>query len=206
MAIAYLVGTPFSNPNSWASSSGGGGGTFGGTPIDSTDIIIDANSPNATSDLSAKSNSITISKPAVVITQSVALNTDAFMLVDGTWDTAGFDFTCLGVFTKSGGNFIGALSNVFLVGALLLSGSGTFSGVPALPPTILNSEDVQPTTIAEAILDLATSPQRVKGDMGEVEMPLIRDVIQADKYEQSKKAVKAGIGSMLKQIKPTGTV
>lgn len=204
MTTAFLVGTPFSNPNSWANISGGVGGSFGGLPDENTDVIIDANSVNAVADISSKINSITKSNAAVAITQSTDIDVNQFNISNGSWTTGVFAFNCTNIFTQSGGTFDASLATQFLIGVLNIS-AGTFLGSPSLP-TVDTSSDVAPTTIAEALVDAAINPKRVKDDMGEVEMPDLRAIIAADKHTANKSALSSGIAPFLKQMKPTSSL
>jgi hypothetical protein len=57
----------------------------------------------------------------------------------------------------------------------------------------------------DAINELAQAPKRVTGDEGTVEERDIKDVIAADRYEQSKKATRPPYGMRMAQIRSPGT-
>ena len=50
----------------------------------------------------------------------------------------------------------------------------------------------------------ATSPRRARGDSGEVEQHNLKDQIEADRYLNSKQAVKSGLGIRKSKLVPPG--
>lgn len=189
MAIAYAVGAVANLASCWASTSGGAPASFGGLPDSTTDIIVDAASSNFTFNIESLIKSITISANKM-ITQTTPAHFGAFTQSDGDWDTTGQDIEIDGILTQSGGIFDGSLNTIFLVGALNLSG-GSLLGEPSLP-TIDTSVDVPPTTSSEALAEAILNPKRMRGDEGEVEMHSLKDMIEADKYLNSKAQSKTG--------------
>jgi hypothetical protein len=64
-----------------------------------------------------------------------------------------------------------------------------------------------PATLNETILENAKSPKRVQGDAGSVEQHSLQDLIAAERFLQSKKAVQSkGLGIRFIKISPDGTV
>jgi hypothetical protein len=58
----------------------------------------------------------------------------------------------------------------------------------------------------QTIKDNAAGPKRAKGDSAEMEQHALPDQIAADRYLQSKKAIKTkGLGIALKKLVPPGT-
>lgn len=204
MAIAYAISTPANLATSWASSSGGAPSSFGGLPDDTTDVVIDVNSVDIVFNIESLIKSVTVSANKN-ITQTTPIHVGSFNQSDGDWDTVGQDFVDDGLFSQSGGAFDASLNAVFLVGGLNLTG-GSLLGEPSLPTTD-TSADVVPTTVAEAITESALNPKRVRGDEGEIEQHPIKDLIEADKYLQSKAMGKTGkVQNLFSIIKPSGTV
>ena len=54
------------------------------------------------------------------------------------------------------------------------------------------------------IRDNAASPRRAKGDSGEVEQHNLKDQIEADRYLNSKQAIKNGLGVRISKLVPPG--
>ena len=54
------------------------------------------------------------------------------------------------------------------------------------------------------IRDNASSPRRARGDSGEVEQHNLKDQIEADRYLNSKQAVKNGLGLRKSKLVPPG--
>ncbi|NIA06920.1 MAG: hypothetical protein GWP14_04645 [Actinobacteria bacterium] len=54
------------------------------------------------------------------------------------------------------------------------------------------------------IRDNASSPRRARGDSGEMEQHNLKDQIEADRYLNSKQAVKNGLGIRLTKLVPPG--
>lgn len=84
--------------------------------------------------------------------------------------------------------------------------SETPSGDPQIAPP-----GEQPTLadviLADLIIDSAKGPKRVAGDSGSVEQHSIKDLIDADKHLNAKKAGRKGFGGLhFAQIVPDGTV
>ena len=61
-----------------------------------------------------------------------------------------------------------------------------------------------PDDVKEAIEKNAQGPKRAKGDIGEVEQHALKDQIEADRYLESKKAMKQGRGFRLTKLVPPG--
>ena len=61
------------------------------------------------------------------------------------------------------------------------------------------SEDLDNT-----IRDNASSPRRARGDSGEMEQHNLKDQIAADRYLNSKQAVKNGLGIRKSKLVPPG--
>ena len=59
-------------------------------------------------------------------------------------------------------------------------------------------------TLDDTIRDSANSPRRVRGDSGEVEQHNLKDQIEADRYLNSKQAVKNGLGVRKSKLVPPG--
>ncbi len=79
--------------------------------------------------------------------------------------------------------------------------SETPSGDPQIAPS-----GEQPT-LADVILENAKGPKKVAGDSGSVEQHSIKDLIDADKHLNAKKAGRKGFGALhFAQIVPDGTV
>ena len=55
-----------------------------------------------------------------------------------------------------------------------------------------------------SIRENATSPRRARGDSGEVEQHNLKDQIQADRYLNSKQAVKNGLSIRKSKLVPPG--
>ncbi len=60
------------------------------------------------------------------------------------------------------------------------------------------------TEDGDAVRDAAASPKRVRGDSGEVESHKLSEQIEADRYLNSKQAMKRGRGFRLTKISPPG--
>ena len=58
--------------------------------------------------------------------------------------------------------------------------------------------------LTNTIRDGATSPRRARGDSGEVEQHNLKDQIEADRYLNSKEAVKSGLGIRKSKLVPPG--
>ena len=56
----------------------------------------------------------------------------------------------------------------------------------------------------DIIRDAAASPKRVRGDQGEVESHPLTEQIAADRYLNSKQAMKKGRGFRMTKISPPG--
>lgn len=65
-----------------------------------------------------------------------------------------------------------------------------------------------PDEIEDAIKSAATSPKRVKGDEGEVEMHGIKELVEADRYIETKDAAKGKprFGLIPRRTIPPGAV
>jgi hypothetical protein len=62
-------------------------------------------------------------------------------------------------------------------------------------------------TLSDVILDNAQGPKRVQGDAGSVDQHSLQDLITAERFLQSKKAVQSkGLGIRFLKISPDGTV
>ena len=59
-------------------------------------------------------------------------------------------------------------------------------------------------TLDDTIRDSANGPRRVRGDSGEVEQHNLKDQIEADRYLNSKQAVKNGLGVRMSKLVPPG--
>ena len=69
-----------------------------------------------------------------------------------------------------------------------------------------DSENNDKPDLNETILETASGPKKVSGDVGSVEQYSISDLIAADKYLASKEAAKGhGLGIKLSKIEPDGT-
>lgn len=71
-----------------------------------------------------------------------------------------------------------------------------------------NTPDTKiPVTLNETILENARSPKRVQGDAGSVEQHSLQDLIAAERFLQSKKAMQSkGLGIRFLKISPDGAV
>lgn len=64
-----------------------------------------------------------------------------------------------------------------------------------------------PATLNETLLENAKGPRRVQGDAGSVEQHSLQDLIAAERFLQSKKAMqRKGLGIRFTKISPDGTV
>ena len=64
-----------------------------------------------------------------------------------------------------------------------------------------------PATLKETLLENAKRPRRVQGDAGSVEQHSLQDLIAAERFLQSQKAVQhKGLGIRFTKISPDGTV
>jgi hypothetical protein len=60
--------------------------------------------------------------------------------------------------------------------------------------------------LEQKILDNATGPARASGDSGSVEQHRPSELIEVDRYLQSKRATRRrGLGTLLKKLIPPGT-
>lgn len=207
MTTAYLVGSPMSDINAYASTSGGVAGSFGGLPDDTTDVVADVNSDDTDFDIEAKIKSLSlVAGFTKTIVQLVDVEIDEFSQAAGGYDTDGFDFVCNEVFAGTGGIFDG-VGSVLLLPSLPVFNGIAFSGTPSLPTIDSSDSDDAPTTADEAILENILNPKRVRGDEGEVEMHDLSQQIEAAKFLASKeKATTTGIQSLFKKIKHSGIV
>ena len=63
-----------------------------------------------------------------------------------------------------------------------------------------------PNELEQAIKDNAAGPKRTRGDSGEVEQHSLKDQIEADRYLNSKAAMKKkGLGIKMTKAVPPGT-
>ena len=60
--------------------------------------------------------------------------------------------------------------------------------------------------LTDSIRNGASSPRRARGDSGEVEQHSLKDQIEADRYLNSKQAVKKGVGFRITKLVPPGAV
>ena len=58
--------------------------------------------------------------------------------------------------------------------------------------------------LAETICTNAEGPKRARGDSGEMEQHSLTDQIAADRYLNSKQAMKSGLGVRLSKLVPPG--
>ena len=58
--------------------------------------------------------------------------------------------------------------------------------------------------LSNTIRDNASAPRRAKGDSGEMEQHNLKDQIEADRYLNSKQAVKNGLGIRISKLLPPG--
>jgi hypothetical protein len=73
----------------------------------------------------------------------------------------------------------------------------------------MDSDKSEPleSTLGDAILENAKGPKRVQGDAGSVEQHSLQDLIAAERFLQSKKAMQSkGLGIRFTKISPDGTV
>ena len=64
-----------------------------------------------------------------------------------------------------------------------------------------------PATLNKTLLENAKGPRRVQGDAGSVEQHSLQDLIAAERFLQSQKAISGkGLGIRFKKISPDGTV
>jgi hypothetical protein len=61
-----------------------------------------------------------------------------------------------------------------------------------------------PDDVKEAIEKNAQGPKSAKGDIGQVEQHALKDQIEADRYLESKKAMKQGRGFRITKLVPPG--
>jgi hypothetical protein len=60
--------------------------------------------------------------------------------------------------------------------------------------------------LRDVILENAKGPKKVTGDAGSVEQHSIKDQIEAERFLQSKKATRQGLGIRFVKLRPDGTV
>ena len=60
--------------------------------------------------------------------------------------------------------------------------------------------------LASSISENASGPKIARGDSGEVEQHSLKDQIEADRYLNSKQAVKKGVGFRITKLVPPGAV
>jgi len=58
--------------------------------------------------------------------------------------------------------------------------------------------------LGTTIRDAAASPKRARGDQGEVESHPLSEQVEADRYLNSKKAMKKGLGVRFTKLSPPG--
>ena len=61
-----------------------------------------------------------------------------------------------------------------------------------------------PDDLEDAIQENASGPRRARGDSGEVEQHDLSDQIEADRYLNSKRAAKKGVGVRFTKLSPPG--
>ena len=59
--------------------------------------------------------------------------------------------------------------------------------------------------LRDVILENAKGPKKVTGDAGSVEQHSIKDQIEAERFLQSKKATRQGLGIRFVKLRPDGT-
>jgi hypothetical protein len=70
-----------------------------------------------------------------------------------------------------------------------------------------SDDETSAVTLKDTILESAKSLKRVQGDAGSVEQHSLQDLIAAERFLQSKKAMQSkGLGIRLTKISPDGTV
>ncbi len=73
--------------------------------------------------------------------------------------------------------------------------------------TTTNKDDDGTTELKDIILENAKGPKRVEGDSGSVEQHSLKDLIEAERFLQAKKATrKPGLGIKLVKIAADGAV
>jgi hypothetical protein len=60
--------------------------------------------------------------------------------------------------------------------------------------------------LKDAILENAKGPKKVTGDAGSVEQHSLQDQIAAERFLESKKATRQGLGIRLTKLSPDGTI